>query len=519
MNRNRWMPVVLAGALVLAATACGKDKDNNAQQTASPSPGSTAGGEATAPNNAAKPALKALMPYMQEDYNTYPVAKLLEEKTGYKVQYEALPADAPQDKLNLLMASGEAYDMINLPGTNIFTALYADYASKGALTDLTPLIEQYGPNIKSSISEGSFEAMKVDGKIYAIPTKGIESVGAGLLVRQDWLDELGLSLPSTTDEFAAMLKAFKEKDPGGNGDRNVPFSITGDSPFIDGIVGAFGLSNTWNEVDGKLVPRMLDPDYAAYISYMKELFDQGLLDREFAVNKDATVKEKFTSGRAGVISAYWSDIPVLADALQNNFPNAKYTLIPILTGKDGQSGTRIVKSMSFTIVPKTSAHPEDAIKFINAKLEEKLFLEMTIGVENVHHTLKDGVYTPILPIFNDERNRANQFLTGIDEEKYPTYWQARIRKDERVYDAFQLLQNIPEEAKVQDWLGVAPYMPQYAKTSQTLDTMTNDYTVKFIFGSEPLNNLTAAQAKMEQAGAKTAIEEVAEWYANFDKSS
>ncbi|RAU98909.1 extracellular solute-binding protein [Paenibacillus sp. YN15] len=511
MKGNRWMAVAMAGVFLL--TAC---NSGNNTQSASPSPNSSSGA-AAAPTNAAKPVLKALLAYLQEDYNTYPVAKLLEEKTGYKVQYEALPADAPQDKLNLLMASGEAYDFINLPGTPIFSALYADYASKGALTDLTDLIEQYGPNIKASISEESFGAMKVNGKIYAIPTKAIESVGAGLLIRKDWLDKVGMKLPSTADEFKAMLKAFKDQDPGGNKDKNVPFSITGNNPFIDGVAGAFGLSNTWNEVDGKLVPRLLDPSYSSYIDYMKGLFDEGLLDKEFAVNKDATIKEKFTSGRAGVIPAYWSDIPGIADALSKNFPNAQYSIVPILTGPDGQAGTRIIKSMNYTVVPKTSAHPKETVQYLNAKLEKNLFREMTIGVEGVHYTYEGGAYKPILPIFNDERNRANQFLTGIDEVNYPIYWQARVRKDERLFAAFQLLQNIPEKAKIQDWLGVAPYMPQYAKTSQSLDTMTNDYTVKFIFGSEPISNLPAAQTKMNQAGATAAVQEVEKWYSSFKK--
>ncbi|UUZ80873.1 hypothetical protein LJK88_39845 [Paenibacillus sp. P26] len=69
-------------------------------------------GSASAGNGEAKPQLKSLQIWQKDDYNTYPVAKMLEEKTGYKVQYDMLPQDKPQDKLNLLIASGEPYDAI-----------------------------------------------------------------------------------------------------------------------------------------------------------------------------------------------------------------------------------------------------------------------------------------------------------------------------------------------------------------------------------------------------------------------
>ena len=83
--------------------------------------------------------------------------------------------------------------------------------------------------------------------------------------------------------------------------------------------------------------------------------------------------------------------------------------------------------------------------FLNAKLEPETFKGIALGKEGVHHEVKDEKYYPILPIFNDELNNASNFLTGVDEEKYPIYWQARVRKDPVLQAHFEEYQKMPKE--------------------------------------------------------------------------
>ncbi|TBL76612.1 extracellular solute-binding protein [Paenibacillus thalictri] len=518
-KRNKLLFLTLTASLSAASLAACSPQNQSDGKTAgsasAPAPAASASTQAAAP----KPQLKSLQIWQKDDYNTYPVAKFLEEKTGYKVQYDMLPQDKPQDKLNILIASGEPYDAITTTGTTDFKALYSDYAKKGALTDLGPLIDKYGPNIKAAVDPAVLEAAKIDGKLYAIPTKSIPNVIASLYIRQDWLDKVGMKAPTTLDELVEVLKAFKEKDPGGNGDKNIPFTIRGDNFFVDNIVGAFGMPNFWNDVNGKLTPRIMDPAYPEYVKFMSELFKQGLLDKEFAANKDATAKEKFTSGRAGMILMNWSDVPNIADALTKNVPAAKALYIPALKGKDGKLGLSATQGFDrITYVPKASKHPEDAVKWLNAKLEPETFKAMAIGEENKHYTFKDGQYSPINPIFTDERNQANNFLTGSDDKNYPTYWQARVRKDMRLFDAWNFINRTePANTRISDPLGFAPYLPEFSKSFQQLNTMVGDYTTKLIFGAEPLSGLDAFIAKFKAAGGEASYKEVNDWYAKAKK--
>lgn len=510
-NFKQWMVLTLVGSVAVTSAACGKS-DTDSKSGSSAAPAATGA-------NAPKPALKALQIWQKDDYNTYPVAKVLEEKTGYKVQYDMLPQDKAEDKLNLLISSSEPYDVVTTVGGSDFKALYSDYAKRGALVDLGPLIDKYGPNIKAMVSQATLDAAKVDGKLYAIPTKALSFSGSSLMIRQDWLDKLGLKIPTTTDELISVLKAFKEKDPGGNGDKNIPFTINGGGPIVENLAGAFGLVNGWNDVSGKLVPRALDAGFKDYLAFMTDLFKQGLLDKEFAVNKDATMKEKFTSGKVGVVPINWADVPTLTDALVKNQPNAKMVYIPTLKGPQGKFGLAASDGFDrITFVPKASKHPEDAIKWLNAKLEKDMFKLMAIGEENKHFTFKDGAYTPILPIFVDERNAANNFLTGVDEKNYPVYWQARVRKDMRLYQAWADL-NVKqaENTRIIDPLGLSPFLVEYSKNNSSLNTLVNDQAVKFIVGAEPLTGLDAFIQKYKASGGDASVKEVNDWYATKKK--
>lgn len=469
--------------------------------------------------NPNKPELRALQLWQKEDYNSNPVAKYLESATGYKVKYEMLPQDKPQDKLNILIASGEPFDAITTTGTTDFKSLYADYARKGALLDLGPLLDTYGQNIKAGVDPEALEAAKIDGKLYAIPTKSLSSSGESLFIRQDWLDKVGLKAPRTLDELVAVLQAFKDKDPGGNGDINIPFTMKSEAVFAPNIVGAFGMPNFWNLVNSNLTPRILDPHYKDYVAFMSDLFNRGLLDKEFAANKDVTAKEKFTSGRAGMIVVHWADIPAMIDVLVKNVPTAKTAYIPAVVGKDGMLG--LSESRGFdrlTFIPKASKHPEDMMKWMNSKLDPTIFRTMTIGEENKEYTVKDNAYTPILPQFNENRGQANNFLTGTDDKIYPVYWQARVRKDIRVFEAWKFI-NVTEPAstRIPDPLGFAPFLPEFSKKFLMLNTLVAEYTTKLVFGAEAIHDLEAFRQKFKDAGGEVSYQEVNAWYISVKK--
>lgn len=484
------------------------------------SPNSTPSDTTATADNGPKPTLKVLYQYMKDDFNTYPSAIALEQKTGYKVQYDMLPQDKPDDKLNLIVASGEQYDFIRIMNKS----RYVDYSKQGALVELEPLIAKYGPNISKNITKLSFDGLRVDGKYYGIPNinpsaTGRANLGAALAIRQDWLDKLGMKVPTTLDEFKAVLEAFKEKDPGANGIKNIPF-VMGQNPDITNVGGAFGISTYWTEVNGSLVPNVLMPGYKDYLAYMKDLYEKSLIDKEFPANQSATVNEKFTSGRAGVMSLGWASVPTIMDALVKNKPEAKITFIQPLANKDGKAGTgvEILDYMydGITVIPKASKNIEHTIKYLNLKLDDEIFKLYTIGEEGKHYTVKDGQYMPILPTLFDERGNANNFLTGT-HAKYGQYWLARLRKDQRLYDAYQVMNTDFAKFHVPNPAGAAPALPESSKNSMVLDQLVNDFKVKVVTNSLPLSAIDDFIKDWKSKGGDANIKEINDWYKTYKK--
>ena len=470
-----------------------------------------------------KPELKILMNNIKEDPNTYPVAQMLEEKTGYHVQYDLLPSDNVEEKLNLILSSQDDYDGIQIMGT--YKDKYYDYANQGALLELDELIDEYGPNIKEALSDDTWELSRVNGKIYGIVTassKDLDENGnekpdpmtSMMLVRTDIMEQAGIEkMPETIDEFTNMLRAMKSLS-GDSSMRQAPLT-TLSTLELPGIEGAFGVECEWiDNGDGTLSNRVETEGYKEYLLYLKSLYDEGLLDPELPTNKTNNVQEKFTSGKSFVMPMAYYDAATIMDALDQSSPGYKIEYMAPLTGENGQCGYAYGSGRleRVFVIPKSAKHPEDVIKWINAKLDKDVFKEMVLGEEGVHYEVKDGAYYPILPAFDDERGLANDFLTGSREAEYRDYWLCRVRKDDRIYQKFL-------ETGTDEILSTAHKNPdadaptmEASKYTVTLDTIVNDYALGVITGAESIDNYDEFLTKWRTNGGEELTAEMNEWY-------
>lgn len=472
-----------------------------------------------------KPVIRQLSPYMSDDYNTYPVAKVIDDLTGYHVEYDMLPQDKWEDKLNLILSSGEDnYDSVSIRGSG--QARYVDLANQGALTDLTDLLEKYGQNIIKKVGRDMLESAKVNGKIYGIPSGGgadpnIPIIDKTLAYRKDLIDKAGIKLPETTEEFRKFLKEIKEKDPAGNGTGNIPLVLAYTDYNVNSLMGAFGVSGEIVEKDGTVYNRVELPEYKEYLKYMNSLYKEGLIDSEFPTNKSATVNEKITSGRAVVMPFGWIDSSTILSSLKASDPKAEIEFMMPPKGPDGKRGFDCnLGGLGWdyiTFIPATCKYPEEVIKFYDKKLEGDNFKKITLGEENVHYTMNEkGEYYPILPTFFDERSRSNLYTSGIDRENYPKYWLARLRKDDVMYQTFCKLNGgeLDQYKHVKKGLTGMPISVESAKNIQSMRQLVSDYAIKFISGTESFDNYDKFLKEWKAAGGEQYMKEYREWYDN-----
>lgn len=498
---KKTLSVLSIAALATTVVACGSGDTKNSGSA--PDTGSKPADSKPAEVNKPKPQLKALIQYGRFDPAAEFVAKFLEEKTGYKVTYEMLPVENPDEKLNLLMASKEKYDFMILG-----SGQYSKLAAAGALEQIDDLVAKYGTNMKNVISQTSWNGAKLSGKTFGIPQTGSGViVNTAFITRQDWLDELNLKAPTTRDELYTFLKTIKEK-------KNVIPLTGGKSPMISEIASTFGITTGWQESNGKITHYVENPKMKEYLAFMKKLYSEGLLDQEWAINQGNKLIENFTSGKAAMMVNGYYNAPTVQNALLKNFPNAKMAQLGYLKGDGGKAQAVGAVGISYYIaIPKWAENKEETMKYLDMKLDKEIHKGASIGIEGTHHKVENGNYFPILPKFNDDLNNASSFLTGVDEKNYPIYWQARVRKDPILTNAFNLNQENAKGITVVDPLAFAPPIDAIAKNAQKLNKFMEDEFIKFLTGAAPLENYDKFLAQWKADGGDEMTKAANEWFA------
>lgn len=185
-----------------------------------------------------------------DDWNDVLVLNKYEEMTNIDITWNQVPADGLLEKRNLALGSDDLPDVFyaaTMPVADI-----QKYGLQGSFIPLNDLIEEHAPNLNKILDEHPDIKKGLtfpDGNIYSFPTIYSPDftsllIGAKPWIKQDWLDELGMDNPETTDELYDFLKAVKETDLNGNGKHDeVPLSSVSMARIIHWISGAFGVQN------------------------------------------------------------------------------------------------------------------------------------------------------------------------------------------------------------------------------------------------------------------------------------
>ncbi|MFB5660403.1 extracellular solute-binding protein [Alteribacillus sp. HJP-4] len=288
-----------------------------------------------------------------EDPNDKLLYERLEEKTGVEIDWRSFTGESFQDKRNLAMSSGEMPDAIKNAGYSDYELL--ELAEDEAIIPLNDLIENHMPNLKKVLEEKpEYEAMMTaeDGNIYAFPW--IEELGEGKQnihsidnfpwINVEWLDELGLDMPETTEELKEALIAFRDNDMAGNG-QTIPMSfIINDGGQDPGFLfGSFGYGDNWDHTvvtnDHEVKLTSADEGYKEGISFMNELYNEELIDEEAFEHDWPVYVSKGEEGRYGMYFTW--------DKSNITGMNDEYELMPPLEGPDGQINAPRTNGMGF----------------------------------------------------------------------------------------------------------------------------------------------------------------------------
>lgn len=478
-----------------------------------------------------KIALNVLMPNSGktiEEVNANLNAATVEQVTGYHVNYSQLPASNASSALNLNMIDQAQYHAMKL--TN---AQFGDMIAMDGLLALDEVIDAFGPAIKEAISEESWDVVRVNGKIYGIPERASsDNIENPVVFRQDWLDALQLSVPTTRDEFTAVLRAFKQsycKEAG-----TAPLTFDMYTPLVYAVSASFGIYAEWQEyeINGKKEVRyyMDAPGYVDYVSYMSDLYNEGLIDNTISTNDAATALQKFTTGKSGAIAtSLWSVSAIVAGLESSGVisgTEAKGTVEDYLcylrSLKNAAGEQKVYRTSGYTYITAIPYYMAEnagyVIDWINSKLTDTAdkhnFRTIVLGEENVHYTYNENKdeYAPVSGKF-EEKDDASYYLTGSNENVYTKYWLARVQKNPELKRAWNTLMRNADEVGVYNLVDFAPPIADYSANRGTMELYAQDQFFVMLGTDKGTSKFSEYLTKlMGTEGGTAATQAINAWY-------
>ncbi len=331
---------------------------------------------------------------------------------GIEVKYIAVARSEELNKVNTMMASGTAADIMLCYTGSTVQGFYNDGGTYNLAeyingSDKYAMLKEYlGENV---IKVGTNQ----NGEIWSIPARRATSARTNINIRKDWLDTLNMEIPTTIDELHTVLKAFKEKDPGGVGSKNVIAA----SMFTDGAAGPVAHAFLKSCSDPKqyainYIERSWiysDEGFADYMRFLNKLYNEGLMDSEYYAHVDfsQTQKEYFVNGTLGV----WEyDVNGNVDTLRGgllqnlkqNIPEAEFiSMKPFKNVNDGVIyNTSYPINGAYVFIPKTAKNPEACMEYLNFLAGNGGFT-IFHGFEGEHFEYDNGI-----PVVKDAEYNA-----------------------------------------------------------------------------------------------------------------
>ena len=459
---------------------------------------------------------RGTVPSSEGSYQDNRWTKWINEKSGVKVNWVPIPRHESTQKINMLVAAGEAPDIICEYNGSLITTLLG----QGAIQPIDEFVDKYSVSYKKYINENEDlkDYITSDGKMYAVTSRRSQDgiLNHGMWIRQDWLDKLGLQLPATDEELLNVARAFRDNDPGGNGPGNTTaFSIMN---WHEIFFATYQASAQWYDEDGWLTFGHLTDRYGDALKFFKMLYDENLIDHEFITDKDLSrQKQLWATGKSGILTNQW--VETNNKELMQNVPEANPVPMAPITTKYGQGGLwQEAAPNMYALFSKNMKDPAAAMKLIDWMLDEGWFT-IKFGEEGIHHKAIDGVPQTI----DLEKNKTE--LDYAPEYAFVSQWQLNPEWISIMAGQDLLSQKLSKQreesmsvnsaVKFRRDILVDPQLPDVVKTINNFTPIRDEIRMKVIAGGLQYSaewGMGEIRKEWKRLGGDEAERLMNEWY-------
>lgn len=544
--RRRWnKPVAILATLAMAGSllaGCGSSKETTSGESAAAPAETTAeagGEEAAAPVEAEEVSYPLaeggsltywlqLNPNVSANFTNLGDTELGKSwiaNTGVEVEFQHPASGQENEQFNLIVADGNFPDIMEWSWVNNYPGGPEKAIDDGVIIALNDVIDQYCPNLKKYLAENPDidRMIKTDeGHYFAFPfirgEKGL-CYTVGGFIRQDWLDQVGMEVPTTVDEWHTVLTAFKD-ELGATAPLCFDWTNFGKS---NPIAFAYGVgtssSNFLLDENGEVKFYAAQDGYKDYLMTLNQWYNEGLIDRDLATLNGDQVTSKMTTDQAGA-SVGWAASRMQLMMTTAQAENPDYLLVPTPTPTLNAGETPVYGYIENQFpdvgaaITTSCENVELAAKFLDYGYTEEGHNMFNFGTEGVSYNW-DGdyaVYTEEItanpegwPIaqalgkyiranyngpFVQDINYLQEYLQLPTAKECPEVWAVETASDH----------TMPNVTPTQD------ESSELATIQNELKTYVDEMTLKFVFGTESFDNWDTYIQTLNDLGLARAIE-------------
>lgn len=424
--------------------------------------------------------------------------QLLEDAVNINLQMTVPQQGEDITKLNSLLASGNIPDLIFFNDR----AQAVQYFQDGVIAELDEYIDGF-PALQGRFTEDQWNALHFQGKLIGTPGYEAASGIVGWWIRNDWLQNLGLGIPATTEELFNVMKAFTFDDPDKNNKDDTYGMVVGvpKDGNISGNAGAglglnaimwlFGVNPHKIDIaDGGIMNHNTDPRMKEAVTFIHRLVEEKVIDPDWVtVAEGAKIVEKIQKGRLGIAFADWRMMDNPAQLYELSGEEVDWVSIPPV---QGPSGERILGESAFQgnlwAISKRAASDPEKVKRILAMLEywytdEEAYPYFSYGDKDVFWELQGDTVVRLTP----EQATADAY-------RYNNHYKMPRRADDPLYYNFNNpeLTGAAHQTNIAHSISPKPSVYLVADETDSLyqDRMKyiNEMLLRFIYGREPIAN-------------------------------
>ena len=477
------------------------------------------------------------------------------EDTGVEFDWQSIPNEGAQEKINLMLASGE-----DLPdafwnfGDGKSGNIVVQYADQDIFLPTEGLINEYMPNLKKILDDHPqyrAEITAPNGHTYGFPyieeMYGLVLTGGPLLINKTWLDQVGKEVPTTVDEWVDCLKAFRDGgDLNGNGEAdeipmatwfgatdsfgsyNMFYRFTGTFGCADSYCGGNAYADHLRLIDGKVTFTAMDEAFRKTAEFFNMLYNENLIwNGSFEADESASYKTSLIKEDVARIGCFgtWTD-----QEITNLDVHDEYVPLPRLEGEAGKMGFANnyseLQDSSDTAITTTCKFPHVIARFVDYMVgDPAISIQSNWGAEGYNYKLDENgiLRTPL-----DEQGRYVAQQEGAD---YADFGKARTNSTTArgsmivlneyyetvagyAYDAVQLLewQRVNGKDEVLEEYDTIPRvmmtveeLTRLAQIQPTVSDIVDRYINTWVTSGVTDDNWNAYLGELEAAGVNDVV--------------